>query len=69
MSLRETKRPLILTEEGEVAAVVIEVHEYERLVEKLEILLDLQNAQRQLDAGQGVPHEEARERVLSQLQP
>lgn len=41
----------------------------EKLLEKIEILRDVQMAQRQFAAGQGVPHDEARAQILAQLAP
>lgn len=35
--------------------------------EKAEILRDVQVAERQLSEGQGIPHKEARQRVLARL--
>lgn len=65
--LRETKRALVLTQRGHSAAVVLEVGEYERLVEELELLRDIHLAERQLREGQGVSHTQAREQVLRAL--
>jgi antitoxin YefM len=67
--VRETKRPLVLTQRGHSTAVVVDVAEYEHLMEQLEMLVDLQTAQRQIEAGQGIPHTEARERILAELEP
>lgn len=63
--VRETKRPLVLTQEGHGAAVVVDVTKYERLLEEVEILRDVKIAERQLAEGQGIPHEEAKSRLLS----
>jgi len=63
--LRETKRPLVLTQRGHSAAVVVDVAEYERLVDELELLRDVRLAEEQLARGEGVPHEEAKRRLLS----
>ena len=65
--IRETKRALVLTQRGRSAAVVLDVGEYERLLEELELLRDIHAAEQQLAEGQGVPHEEARQQVLSSL--
>ena len=64
-----TKRALVLTQRGHSAAVVVDVGEYERLVSELELLRDIHTAEGQLADGRGVPHEEARSRVLSALRP
>lgn len=62
--IRETRRPLVLTQRGRGVAVLMDVHEFESMQERLEILEDIYRAEEQLAAGEGVPHEEARARVL-----
>ena len=66
--VRETKRPLILTQRGHSTAVVVDVAEYERLVEEITLLRDVHVAERQLAEGRGVPHEEAKKQILSRLE-
>ena len=65
--VRDTKRPLVLTQRGHSAAVVLDVTEYERLADELELLRDIRQAERELADGQGIPHEEAKARVLATL--
>lgn len=65
--VRSTRQALVLTKKGESAAVVMDAREYERLVEELELLRDVHVAEQQLAAGQGIPHEEALDQVLSIL--
>lgn len=65
--IRETKRVLVLTQRGHSAAVVVEVGEYQRMVEELELLRDIHAAEKQLAEGQGLEHEQARQQVLKAL--
>lgn len=65
--IRETKRALVLTQRGHSAAVVVDVGEYERLLEELELLRDIHVAERQVADGEGVPHDAARRQVLDSL--
>jgi len=65
--VRETRRPLVLTQRGHSTAVVLGVSEYERLLEEVELLRDVRQAERQLNEGLGVSHEEAKARVLAAL--
>lgn len=62
--IHETRRPMVLTQRGRGVAVLMDVHEFESMQERLEILEDLYRAEEQLAAGEGVRHEEARTRVL-----
>jgi prevent-host-death family protein len=65
--VRRTKRPVVLTQHGRSAAVLLDVDEYEALLERVELLQDVQTAEHQLAAGQGITHEDAGARVLSRL--
>ena len=65
--VRETKRPLVLTQRGHSTAVVVDVAEFERLVDELELLRDIRLAERQLEEGRGIPHDEAKARVMAML--
>ena len=62
--IHETRRPMVLTQRGRGVAVLMDVHEFELMQERLEILEDIYRAEEQFAAGEGVPHEEARARVL-----
>ena len=62
--VQETRRPMVLTQRGRGVAVLMDVHEFELMQERLEVLEDIYRAEEQLAAGEGVPHEEARTRVL-----
>lgn len=65
--IRETKRPMVLTQRGRGVAVLIDVNEYERMQARLEILEDIYKAEEQMAAGEGVSHEAAKARILSLL--
>lgn len=62
--IHETRRPMVLTQRGRGVAVLMDVNEFELMQERLEILEDIYRAEEQLAAGEGVPHEGARARVL-----
>jgi len=62
--VRETKRVLVLTQRGRSAAVVVDVGEYQRMVEELELLRDIHTAEKQLAEGLGIEHEQARQQVV-----
>jgi antitoxin YefM len=61
--VRRTKRPLVLTQRGHSAAVLLDVAEYEQLLEEVETLRDIQAAERQLSRGKGQSHSKAKARV------
>ncbi len=65
--VHKTHRPVVITCRGRSAAVLLDVGDYEALLEKLELAQDVQRAERQIDQGQGMPHEAAKHRVLTRL--
>ncbi|MDZ7778949.1 MAG: type II toxin-antitoxin system Phd/YefM family antitoxin [Gemmatimonadota bacterium] len=69
--VRETGRPLVLTQHGRSSAVLLGAADYEALIEELEVLRDIQVSERELAEGRGIPHDqvaqELREIVRSRL--
>jgi antitoxin YefM len=66
--VHDTKRPVIITQHGKGVAVLLDAHEYETMQEKLELLTDVQVSLNQLESGQGINHEDAKEKVLNRVQ-
>jgi antitoxin YefM len=56
--VRETGRPLVLTQHGKSSAVLLGAADYEALVEELEVLRDIHVSERQLAQGEAVPHDQ-----------
>lgn len=65
--VKGTKRPVILTVHGRSAAVLLDVEEYEALVDQVDMLRDVRTAENQLKKGQGVSHGKARARILARF--
>jgi antitoxin YefM len=65
--VQETRRPLVLTQHGRGAAVLLDIAEYERLVERSELAEDIRIAEAQLERGEGVDHAIAKHNVLKRL--
>jgi antitoxin YefM len=65
--VHNTKRPLIITQHGKGVAVLLDAHEFERMQEKLELLTDVQISLNQIENGQGIDHEDAKEKVLNRV--
>src|SRR5699024_5683256 len=65
--LHESCRPIVLTQRGRGVAVLMDVHEYEKLQERLEILEEIYKADEQIASGDGIAHEDAKARVLNGL--
>ena len=56
--VRQSGRPLVLTQHGKSAAVLLGAADYEALIEELEVLRDVHRSERDLAEGRSVPHEE-----------
>jgi antitoxin YefM len=57
--VRDTHRPLVLTQHGKSAAVLLDVGDYERMLDALEVMPGVREAEREMDEGQGIPHDHA----------
>lgn len=58
--VKTSGRPLVLTQRGQSTAVLLDVAEYEGMVEEIELLRDVQAAVKQIDAGKGLTSREAK---------
>ena len=65
--VQATQRPLVLTQHGRSAAILLAVDAYEALIERVELAEDVQIAEAQFAAGQGIAHGKAQALVLSRL--
>ena len=65
--VRATKRPLVLTQHGKSAAVVLDVDEYESLVEQVELIRDIRDARAEMARGEGVDHADVVAELRSRL--
>jgi len=65
--VHETKRPMVITQRGRSAAVLLDVGQYEAMIEKLEVIEDIRHAEAQLDQGLGVEHSAAKAKILEGL--
>jgi antitoxin YefM len=65
--VRETKRPLVITQRGKSAAILLDVSEYEALLQKIELLSDIQLAEKQLEEGLGIAHKDAKKQGISRF--
>jgi len=54
--IKKHKRPLIITQNGKGAAVLLNVSTYQAMVDKIELLEDIKHAEEQLASGQEIAH-------------
>lgn len=65
--LKKDKQPIVLTQHGKSAAVLMDVAEYERFSKKLDLLEDLLEAKQQVQQGETYTMEEAQDRINKHL--
>jgi len=65
--LQKQKRSIVLTQHGKSAAVLVDVSEYQRMIDKLDKMEDLLEAERQIARGEVVNHDEAKKRIKDNL--
>jgi len=63
--IHKTKRPLLITQNGKSSAVLLDVAEYEMILEKLDLLEDIHTSTKQIEEGEGITHEEAKKMILN----
>ena len=61
--MHTTKRPVVLTQHGRSAAVLLDVEVYEGLLDEIALLRDLRVSEDQIAAGQVVSHDEVARRM------
>jgi antitoxin YefM len=61
--MHSTGRPVVLTQHGRSAAVLLDPRVYEDLIDEIELLRDLSISEAQIASGQVIPHEEVARRM------
>ncbi|HYO76006.1 MAG TPA: type II toxin-antitoxin system Phd/YefM family antitoxin [Thermoanaerobaculia bacterium] len=65
--VRTTGRPLVLTQRGHSAAVVLDVTDYQQMIDEVELLRDVRTAVDQIEAGEGVSNRAAKAELRRRL--
>ena len=65
--VRSNKRPLVLTQHGKCAAVVISSESYQAMIEKLDLLEDIASGEADVAAGRIVSHVELKKRIMARF--
>jgi antitoxin YefM len=58
--VRTTGRPLVLTQRGHSAAVVLDVADYQQMIDEADLLRDVRTAVEQVERGEAVPNRDAK---------
>ncbi len=65
--VRETGEPMILTQHGRSAAVLLDVESYESMMDELSLLRDVRVAERQVSAGKSRSHAAVAKKLRERL--
>jgi prevent-host-death family protein len=65
--IRTTRKPMILTQHGRSAAVLLDIDAYEELMHEMEFLRDVRTSEEEVAAHQGIDHETVATRLRSRL--
>ena len=65
--VHSTKRPIVITQHGKSSAILMDVKEYQSLLDKIEILQDVQLAEQQLSEGKSISHSDAKKLFIEKL--
>ncbi len=65
--VQTSKRPVVITQHGKSAAVLVDVSEFEAMSQRLELLEDIAMGESMIDKGKGIPHGKAKEMVLKRI--
>lgn len=64
---QKSKRPVVITQHGKSAVVLIDVSEFEAMSQRLELLEDIAKGESQIDEGKGIAHNKAKEMMLKRI--
>ncbi len=65
--IKKTKRPLVITQNGRSSAIILDVAEYQSMVDKIEVLEDIKLAEEQINKGMAISHEEVKKNFARKL--
>ena len=63
----KNRRPLVLTQHGRSAVVILDVGQYQSLIDRLELLEDIGASEADLAEGRTVTHAKAKRELLARL--
>ena len=66
--IKKENRTIVLTQHGKSTAVLVGVASYQRMLDKMKLMEELLEAERQINSGDVVSHEEAKRQILHNLE-
>jgi antitoxin YefM len=62
--VNKTKRPLVITQHGKSSAILMDVKEYESLMDKIEMLTDIASAEEDIKNKKTVAHDKVKALII-----
>jgi prevent-host-death family protein len=56
--VKKDRRPRVITQHGKSSAILLDVSAYEQMIEKIEVLQEINQARQEIKDGKGTEHEE-----------
>ena len=66
--IKKEHRPLVITQHGKSSAVLLDVGDYEHMIDTIELLQEINQARQELENGEGVLHEEVMSSLKNRLE-
>jgi len=67
--VKTQRRPFVLTQHGKSSAVLINVEDYQKILDKIQLLEELSTARKELDNGEGLSQEEFFSELRAKYRP
>jgi len=65
--IKSNKRPLVLTQHGKCAAVVISSESYQAMIDKMDLLEEIARGEADIAAGRTISHAELKKRIMARF--
>ena len=65
--VHSTKRPIVITQHGKSTAILLDVSEYEKMMDKIELIEDINVATKQINNNEGISHKKAYNQLKKRL--
>ena len=65
--VKNEHRPIVITQHGKGSAVLLDVSYYEEMIDKIEILQEVNQARKELNEGKGVAHDQVIKKIRKRL--
>jgi prevent-host-death family protein len=65
--MKEVHRPIVLTQNGKTSAIVLDIADYQSMVDELDFVRELNEARKQIDNGEFTTNDDLKKELLQRL--